>query len=145
MALVGIIGTIPFLVSSNYIFTFDDFSRSGSGRWSKHEIIGQKPVMEFLGPDVEKISLTISLRKENGADVVGSLKKLRKLRDEGTAVPFILGFRPVSQNYWILESLNESVKFWDKWGGMRSVDVQVSLQEYKTGGALSAYRKYLSS
>lgn len=54
--LVGFMADIPFVVSSRYIRTFDDYSRGSGGRWAQHDIIGDKPVLEYLGPDVEKIS-----------------------------------------------------------------------------------------
>lgn len=58
---VGSMGDIPFVVTYGKIRTFSDYGRSGSGRWAKHDLIGCKPVMEFLGPDVEKVSMKIQL------------------------------------------------------------------------------------
>lgn len=52
--LVGFLNQTPFSVSASTIRTFNDYTRSGSGRWSKHDLIGQKPKLEFLGPDIEK-------------------------------------------------------------------------------------------
>ena len=49
---VGSMGDIPFVVSYGKIRTFSDYGRSVSGRWTKHDLIGRKPVLEFLGPDV---------------------------------------------------------------------------------------------
>lgn len=65
--LVGFMADIPFVVSSRYIRTFDDYSRSSGGRWAQHDIIGDKPVLEYLGPDVEKISLPTVWRRYSAA------------------------------------------------------------------------------
>ena len=50
--LVGFMADIPFIVSSRFIRTFDDYGRGSAGRWVQHDIIGDKPVLEFIGPDV---------------------------------------------------------------------------------------------
>lgn len=57
--LVGFMADIPFIVSSRFIRTFDDYGRGSAGRWAQHDIIGNKPVLEFIGPDVEKISFSM--------------------------------------------------------------------------------------
>ena len=36
---IGSIGDIPFVVSHDYMLTFHDYSRSGSSRWVKHDLI----------------------------------------------------------------------------------------------------------
>ena len=45
---VGSLGSIIFMTSTQVVNTFHDYSRESSGRWAKHEIIGEKPAMEFL-------------------------------------------------------------------------------------------------
>ena len=108
---VGSMGDIPFVVSYGKIRTFSDYGRSGSGRWVKHDLIGRKPVMEFLGPDVEKVSMKIQLRTDHGINPESELGRLRKMRDTGAVFPFILGGAPVSDNYWLLEDIGENVSF----------------------------------
>ena len=112
---VGSMGDIPFVVTYGKIRTFSDYGRSGSGRWAKHDLIGRKPVMEFLGPDVEKVSMKIQLRT-----------------DQGAVFPFILGGAPVSDNYWLLEDIGENVSYWRAGGKILSVSVDITLTEYST-------------
>jgi len=127
---IGSMGSIPFVVSHSKMRTFHDYGRSGSGRWAKHDLVGRKPVLEFLGPDVEKISLKIQLRADHGINPERELERLREMRDTGEAFPFILGGTPVSDEYWTIESLGENVSFWRAEGKILSVTVDVSLQEY---------------
>lgn len=134
--LVGFMADIPFVVSSRYIRTFDDYSRGSGGRWAQHDIIGDKPVLEYLGPDVEKISFTMQLRADQGISPARELKKLRKLRDNGKVFPLVIGGNMVTNNMWVLESIDESVSFWGKDGSMLSVKVNVTLKEYAGGGLL---------
>ena len=129
---VGSMGDIPFVVSYGKIRTFSDYGRSGSGRWAKHDLIGRKPVMEFLGPDVEKVSMKIQLRTDHGINPESELERLRKMRDTGAVFPFILGGAPVSDNYWVLEDIGENVSYWRAGGKILSVSVDITLTEYST-------------
>lgn len=129
---VGSMGDIPFVVSYGKIRTFSDYGRSGSGRWVKHDLIGRKPVMEFLGPDVEKVSMKIQLRTDHGINPESELGRLRKMRDTGAVFPFILGGAPVSDNYWLLEDIGENVSYWRAGGKILSVSVDITLTEYPT-------------
>ena len=129
---VGSMGDIPFVVSYGKIRTFSDYGRSGSGRWAKHDLIGRKPVMEFLGPDVEKVSMKIQLRTDHGINPESELGRLRKMRDTGAVFPFILGGAPVSDNYWLLEDIGENVSYWRAGGKILSVSVNITLTEYST-------------
>ena len=129
---VGSMGDIPFVVTYGKIRTFSDYGRSGSGRWAKHDLIGRKPVMEFLGPDVEKVSMKIQLRTDHGINPESELGRLRNMRDTGAVFPFILGGAPVSDNYWLLEDIGENVSYWRAGGKILSVSVDITLTEYST-------------
>ena len=129
---VGSMGDIPFVVTYGKIRTFSDYGRSGSGRWAKHDLIGRKPVMEFLGPDVEKVSMKIQLRTDHGINPESELGRLRKMRDTGAVFPFILGGAPVSDNYWLLEDIGENVSYLRAGGKILSVSVDITLTEYST-------------
>lgn len=128
--LVGSLGEVPFIVARGLVRTFSDYSREGSGRWAKHDLIGQKPVLEYLGEDLEKISFKMLLRADHGLNPENEVKKLRKMRDNGEVVVLILADKPVGNNSWVIESIGESVTFWDAFGNARSISVDISLQEY---------------
>lgn len=133
--LIGFMAGIPFIVSSRFIRTFDDYGRGSAGRWAQHDIIGDKPVLEFIGPDVEKISFTMQLRADQGINPAKELEKLRKLRDSGKQFPLVIGGNMVTDNMWVMDSIDESVSFWGEAGSMLSVKVSVTLREY-AGGVL---------
>ena len=127
---VGSLGDIPFIVARGFVRTFDDYSRSNAGRWAKHELIGQKPILEYLGPDTEKISFTMQLRADLGVIPEKEVEKLRELRDEGKPMVLVLGTKPVGDNSWIVESIGEAVTFWGMAGYPLSINVDVTLTEY---------------
>lgn len=131
-----------FVTSRQYLITFDDYSRNAEGRWAKHDIIGQKPVLEFLGPDTEKISMKIQLRRDHGVNVENMLRRLREMRDTGEAFPLVLGSKvignlikkyifkqSVTPGLWVLKGLSEDVKHWAG-GNLYIVDATVTLEEY---------------
>ncbi|QQE75727.1 phage tail protein [Brevibacillus composti] len=134
MGQIGTFGEIVFEVSSNKILTFNDFARSGSGRWSTHEINLQKPLPEFHGPGQEEISFSIRLDIQLGVNPEIELEKLRKMRDIGAIAYLIVGGRPVSQNMWLLESFREQHKTHDGQGRLLAAIVDLSLKEYPTQG-----------
>ncbi|THD15379.1 phage tail protein [Anoxybacillus gonensis] len=130
LAKIGSFGDIVFEVSEKKTQTFTDFKRSGSAKWNDHEIIGHKPKSEFIGPGLEEISFTILLKAELGINPSEQLEKLRNMRDSGKVAPFILGGKPISQNYWSIQQLNESNKTVDNKGNILVVEVEVNLKEY---------------
>lgn len=132
MATVGSLGGITFNVSSRRVLTFDNYSRQGNAKTAEHEIIGEKSNMEYTGLEPDEISFDIELFSQLNVTPETQLKKLRKMRDTGQAVSFILGSQPVSQNKWIITSLAEKPEYWKKHGKMQVVAASVTLKEYRT-------------
>lgn len=114
------------------VMTFDNFQRDGEGRWAKHEIIGvdKKPILEFLGPDLETISFSVYLSTTLGIDPVTELKKLRQLRDAGAICTFTLGGNMVTTNFWVVAKLDEAHTKYDGSASLLNATVNVSLTEY---------------
>ncbi len=142
--IVGYMGDIPFITSRRYLQTFDDYQRNSEGRWAKHNIIGQKPSLEYLGPDTEKISMKISLRRDHGVNPESVLNQLRQMRDTGEVFPLVLGSKVIgnllksiwkdspfgtSTGLWVLKGVTEDVKHWAG-GNLYIVDATVTLEEY---------------
>ena len=142
--IVGYMGSIPFITSRRYLQTFDDYQRNSEGRWAKHDIIGQKPSLEFLGPDTEKISMRIMLRRDHGVNLESVLNQLRQMRDTGEVFPLVLGSKVIgnllksiwkaspfgtSTGLWVLKGLTEDAKHWAG-GNLYIVDATVTLEEY---------------
>lgn len=132
--MIGALGDIVFTVSSDKVRTFDGLSRSGSARLATHELINRKPLMEFLGPGGETISMQISFSVYEGLNPEQEAKALRELRDKGKAVALILGGQPLGEGLWLVESLNETHKHIDNTGAAYQIDVSVTLREYIVKG-----------
>ena len=142
--IVGYMGKIPFITSRSYLLTLDDYSKSSEGRWAKHDIVGDKPVLEFLGPNTETISLKIQLRRDHGVNPENVLRQLEEMRDTGEVFSLVLGSKVIgnlikkwisgqsfgsSSGLWVLKGLSEVVTHWAG-GNMYCVDATVTLEEY---------------
>ncbi len=128
--IVGFLGGIPFLSSRYIVRTIDGYQKSASGRWATHDIIGQKPISEFLGPGQEEISFDMTLRTDLGVIPADEIKMLEKLRDKGTPVPLIMGTDVIGNTRWIVENISSSVTHWGAFGTPISATVNVTLKEY---------------
>ena len=130
---IGYMGEIIFKVSEDYMLTPKDYERESSGRWSEHDLILRKPVSQFGGAGLEKITFSILLDADHGIDPEKQLKILRKMRDTGEVFPLIIGGSPVSQNYWRLDSIKESGHIFTPEGLLMQCTPQLSLTEYEDG------------
>lgn len=158
MANVGSLGGIKFNTSMRRVLTFHNYSRSGQAKFSTHDIIGKKSRLEYTGLDPEELTIEIQLMAGLRSKPEEELKKLRKMRDDGEVVSFIIGSKPVSQNKWVIQGLSEAVLYWGPKGKISYATVNVTLKEYimstvdslgagaatpwgETGGQIQSYRE----
>lgn len=130
MGKIGVFGDVVFETSDERILTFENFSRGGTGRWSDHEIIGKKPLREFIGPGLEEISFSIQLNASLGVKPQIELEKLRRIRDKGETRGIILGNNFISKSLWTLEELQEQHKTISPNGVLLVVNVDLKIKEY---------------
>lgn len=129
--IIGYLGDIVFSVSKNLVRTFDSFNRSGFARWATHEVVGDKPLLEFLGPGVEEISFEMQLSTSLGVTPEEELAKLRALRDDGKPAMLIINGEVVGDHDWAVEALTETVTYWGKGGKMLSAKASATLKEVR--------------
>ena len=55
----GLLGTLPFVCSSNIVNTFKDVNRELATKYARHDVIGRKPVLEWIGEEPDMISFKI--------------------------------------------------------------------------------------
>jgi len=145
MTIIGSFGEIVFEVSPRRIQTFDEFQRTNSPRWQEHEIIGQKPILEFEGPGVDTITFTILIRADLGVNPEEQLVKLRKFARWGQKALFIRGSKPISTNYWVIDNLVEKHRNIDNLGNVLTIEGDLSLKEYVNHTVIGAAKKTMSS
>lgn len=127
---IGYMGDVVFVVSDDYLLTPSNLQRSASSRWAQHDLILSKPVSQFVGPGLEEVAFDLQLIKDMGVDPQDQLKTLRKMRDTGAVFPLIIGGKPVTQNYWRIDSLSEGSNFYSASGKLIQTTVSIKLVEY---------------
>lgn len=128
--MIGYFGDIVFETSDQRILTFSGFKHDSSGRWEKHNVIGQKPVQEFIGPDTDNVTFTINLSGNNGVKPRDEMEKWLQLVENGIADILVIGSKPIGQDKWIVKSVSEAWNTIFNRGELYSAKIDVSLEEY---------------
>ena len=128
--MVGSLGPVVFSVSDAFVRTISGYSRKTSVRIESHDIIGQKPLSEWVGMSCDSISFTVKLSAFRGVNPKAEAEKLRRMAERGEAVTFVMGGAPVTQNKWLIESVDEDANYYDRMGNIISSDVKLSIREY---------------
>lgn len=132
MATIGQWGSsIKFSVNSDKQLSFKNMKRTSSSRWASHNIIGKRPKMEFLGPDMDEISLDVVLSAEMGVRPRSEMKKFRVACKKGEVHYLYISGKKVCANKLAIKSVSES---WDEiWsaGELVRAVVTVTFSEYR--------------
>lgn len=132
MATVGSLGDIiTFTVSSERVLTFRDMKRDFASRWAEHNVIGKRPLVEYIGPGLRTITFTIQLNAMDGLKKPNwVIHKIELAMVKGTPMYLIIGGVQIGVYKWIVESMSEA---WDKImnnGKLVSAKVDLTLKEY---------------
>lgn len=126
--MIGIFAGISFTVSEGQVQTFQNMSRDTSARWTSHEVIGEKPKQEFLGPDLDGGSFTLHLTAWRGVNPLQLAEQLQKFCLNGEYANLIIGGRNMGK--YLIESIGETYEIITNRGEIISANVDVSLKEY---------------
>ena len=53
---VGSFGPVVFSVSADVLYLLDGVSRSTKARVEEHQVVGAKPRLEFIAPELDEVS-----------------------------------------------------------------------------------------
>ena len=85
---IGHIGkTVVFETSDRKILNFTKMQRTVKGRWASHSRIGKKPKKQFLGPDADQLTFSITLNAEHGVRPRKTIENIEKLIRTGKPRP----------------------------------------------------------
>ena len=128
--MIGLLGSLRFRVNDNKVFTFSNMKREVSASWNTMERIGQKPISEFGGPNLQTISLDITLDASLGVRPRQLLEVLERMTESGQASELVIGRKMVGKNKWVITKCSQA---WDvilRGGELYRANVSLSLQEY---------------
>lgn len=130
MSNIGSLGPIIYTVSMDQLRTFNEFNRSSSGRWAKHEILGKKPLSQRVGPGLDTISFTMRFDASMGVNPRKELDNLVELERKGKAMPLVIGGKALGVNLWVITSLEQNWIKIDNRGNLLLATANISLEEY---------------
>lgn len=126
--MIGVLGDIVFSVSSTQVKTLSNMQKTKTSRIAKHDIIGNKPKLEFQGMDLDKFSFDIRLDASLGVNPDIELRRLERMQQQGEVAQLVIG-----SNYhgdYLINSIGEDYKHTDRNGNTITVEVSVDLEEY---------------
>lgn len=130
--MIGTLGEAVFEVSIDRVFTFRDFSRSGSPRLEEHAVIGRKPTLEYVAPGLNEISFSIRLDRFLGVDPEKELEKIREAMEQGQIIPLIIGGKYLGR--WVITKADEKHSRHDGAGKIVVAEVSIALKEVADNG-----------
>nr|WP_305146908.1 phage tail protein [Cloacibacillus evryensis] len=108
--------------------TFSDLQQKSAARYAEHEVIGKKPVLEFLGPGLEEISFKVQLLSSLGVDPDKEIKVLQEMRDAGEVGQLIFGETKIGK--FVITDLSASEGPRDKQGAPTWIEAEINIKEY---------------
>lgn len=126
MGVIGTLGTMPFSCAQGFVNTFHSMSRDLGERYGEHAVIGRKPVLEHMGPEL--VSIKLDMRFDSGLGMPPSLamKMLKTMMESGGSHMLIVGGEYLGR--FVIESISEDRRQWSGMGVCMVAEVSVSLK-----------------
>lgn len=127
---IGSFGDIVFEVNEDKIQTFKDKTNTRTMLTNKVNIINGRPIVTFLGSDLDTIKFTISCYTDYGSPPYEVKEKLDEMINKGLWGFLIVGDKPFNDNPFCLQSYTMTEVAWDNRGNCTVCDFQLDLLEY---------------
>lgn len=130
--IIGTFGQLPFVCADGFVLTFSDLSRENKVRYAKHDIIGKKPLLEYVGEDLSTVSFKMRFDTSLGVPPILGLYRLKKMMENKMYKTLIIGGEYLGR--YVLESVSEERKFHTGLGVCQIAEATVSLTEWAGDG-----------
>lgn len=128
---IGHIGkTVVFETSDRKILNFTKMQRTVKGRWASHSRIGKKPKKQFLGPDADQLTFSITLNAEHGVRPRKTIENIEKLIRTGKPQTVVIGSKKVGSNKYAITEISESWETILNKGEVVEITCDITLEEY---------------
>ncbi len=128
LGVIGTLGELPFICSQGKVLTFSGLSRDLSVRWAQHDVIGKKPVLEWIGEDLARVTLTIRFDILLGSPPMAGLMALNKMMTSRKDRMLIVGGDFLGR--YVIESISEERKFHTGAGVCQVAEATITLREW---------------
>jgi len=131
MGAIGVWGNrIVFETSDRHILTFSGMTQKVSGKYSKHNVIGQKDHSEFTGPGNRNISFKMLLDISFGIKPREIIDSIEAAVENGEVNYLIIGGRMFGKNKYYISSVSETMDVVMGGGEIVRATLNVSMEEY---------------
>lgn len=131
MASIGHIGKqVVFETSDKKILNFTKMQRTIKGRWASHPRVGKKPKKQFLGPDTDLLTFTITLNAEHGVKPRKTVEKIEELIRMGKPQTVVIGQKKVGTNKYVIVEMSENWETILNKGEVVKITCDLTLEEY---------------
>ena len=131
MALANWGTAIFFSVSEDMVLTFRNMNRTVGSAWAIHSRIGLKDQVEYLRPNLQKVTFEIALDANYGVDPRAIIERMERASELGEIHPFIIGGRPVGRLYWRLTTVGEAWETIYNNGALTNAKLNITMEEYQ--------------
>ena len=128
MASLGSLGELPFTCSYDKVRTFSELTRGLSARWTEHEVLGQKPLLEYIGPGLMTASLKMRFDVSLGIAPDEGLDRLKRMMENKQYKTLIIGGETLGR--FVIESISEERKAHAGDGMCLVAEATVTLKEW---------------
>lgn len=126
--ILGALGSLPFVCAYGKVLTFNDFSVERGTKWAQHEVLYRKPVLEWTGEELIKISLSIRFDSSLNLLPTVGLNHLRKMMENHKWKTLVIGGNYMGR--YVIESISEEQKFFTGAGICQVATADISLIEH---------------
>ncbi|HMT03729.1 MAG TPA: phage tail protein [Burkholderiales bacterium] len=128
--MIAILQDVIFEVSNLFVNTFDNLNRVAKTRYATHEIIGQKPKLEFIGFELDEITFEMNLTRQlfGFIDPMWQVNKLREYMHNKKVLNFTMGSTVYGQ--YVIENVTDKATNIDNHGNIYKVLLTVTMKEY---------------
>lgn len=128
MGKIGSLGELPFVCSEDKVRTFSELTRDLGARWARHDVIGKKPILEFVGPDLMSASMRIRFDVSLGVAPEEGLDRLKRMLENKQYKTLVVGGETLGR--FVIESISEERKFHAGDGTCLVAEATINLTEW---------------
>lgn len=128
MSYIGLLGQLPFVCSRKKVLTFGNLNRTLGARWAKHDLIGRKPLLEFVGPELATVTLDIRFDRSLNLPPEIGLLRLKKMLENKQYKTLVIGDEYLGR--YVIDSISEERKFYDGLGFCIIATASINLTEW---------------
>ncbi len=128
--MIGAFADLVFEVSGEKVLTFDEFKHDVKSRYARHELINQPPVLEWLGSDTQKITLTVTLTTALNVNPADEIETVKQLCLDGVADWLIIGNEVVGATMWVITDASTKATAWDGEGNIIVASMDLTFESY---------------